>query len=74
MHSRVLLQLLAVGSEVCTKVSGRVEAEMRASLDTGDVQPTERVSFIVADRDNDAGRLDAAAGCEFVDDRIRLRE
>jgi uncharacterized protein YbjT (DUF2867 family) len=42
-------------------------------LAVGDVQPIERVSFI-ADRDNDAGRLDAAAGCEFVDDRIRLGE
>lgn len=42
-------------------------------LTVGDVQPIERAEFI-ADRDNDAGRLDAAAGCEFVDDRIRLRE
>jgi hypothetical protein len=32
------------------------------------------MSFIAADSDDDAGRLDAAAGCEFVDDRIRLRE
>jgi hypothetical protein len=31
------------------------------------------LSFIGADRD-DAGRLDAVAGCEFLDDRVRLRE
>ena len=49
-------------------------AETRAILETGDVQPGARVSFIAADRDHDAGKLDAVAGCEFVDDRIRLRE
>ena len=31
-------------------------------------------SFMAADHDGDVGRLDVAAGCEFVDDRIRLRE
>jgi hypothetical protein len=31
-------------------------------------------SFIAADRDHDAERLDAVAGSEFLDDRIRLRE
>jgi hypothetical protein len=46
-------------------------AEMRASLDTRDVQ-IERVSVIVANRDYDARRLDAAAGCEFLDDAIRF--
>jgi hypothetical protein len=47
---------------------------MRAILDTGYVQPGARVSFIASDRDDDAGRLDADAGCECVDDRIRLLE
>jgi hypothetical protein len=46
-------------------------AEMRASLDTRDVQ-IERVSVIVANRDYDARRLDATAGCEFLDDAIRF--
>jgi hypothetical protein len=45
---------------------------MRAILDTGDDPPGARVSFIASDRDDDAERLDAVAGCEFVDDRIRL--
>jgi hypothetical protein len=47
---------------------------VRAMLDTGDVQPDAPESFIVSDRDDDAGRLDAVAGCEFVDDQIRLPE
>ena len=36
--------------------------------------PSARASFVVADRDHEERRLDAVAGCEFVDDRIRLRE
>ena len=28
----------------------------------------------VPDRDDETGKLDAVAGCEFVDDRIRLPE
>jgi hypothetical protein len=44
-------------------------AEMHGSLD---VHLIERVSVTVADRDNVARRLDAAAGCEFLDDRIRF--
>ena len=48
--------------------------EVRPMVDTGDVQPGGRVSFIAPGRDEDAGRLDEAAGCEFLDDRIRLLE
>ena len=48
-------------------------AKVRAMLETReDVQPRARVSFIVEDRDHDAEPLDTAAGCEFLDDRIRL--
>jgi hypothetical protein len=72
---RVILRLLAAGREVCDMVvSPRRAVEMRAILDTGHVQPGARVWFIASDRDDDAGRLDAGAGCEFVDDRIRLLE
>jgi len=49
-------------------------AEVRAMPDAEDVQPAAREPFIGSDRDDDAGRLDAVAGCEFVDDRIRLPE
>jgi hypothetical protein len=45
--------------------------DVPAVLDTRVVQTSARVSSIVADRDHQAG-LDAASGCEFVDDRIRL--
>ena len=46
---------------------------MRAVLDVGEAQPAATAPFIAADSEN-AERLDAVAGCEFVDDRIRLRE
>ena len=36
-----------------------------------DVRPPARRSFIAADRDHDTRQLDAVAGCEFVDDRVR---
>jgi hypothetical protein len=35
---------------------------------------SERVSFTAVDDDHGLGCLDTAAGCEYVDDRIRLRE
>jgi hypothetical protein len=71
--SRVILRLLAAGREVRTMArSSTRAAEVRAMLDAGDVPPGTRGSFIAADRDPDARRLDAVAGCEFVDDRIRL--
>jgi hypothetical protein len=44
-----------------------------AVLDTRDVPPDARARFIAADAD-EAGRPDVVAGCEFVDDRIRLRD
>jgi hypothetical protein len=73
--SRVMLRLLAAGRQLRTMVGNSTRAmEMRAVLDTGNVQPGARVSFSEADRDHDAGRLDAVAGSEFVDDRIRLPE
>jgi hypothetical protein len=41
---------------------------------TEDSLPDARESFIAADRDHGSERFDANAGCEFVDDRIRLGE
>jgi dihydroflavonol-4-reductase len=71
--NRVILRLLAAGREVRAIVrSSTRAAEMRAILDAGQDRPDARVSFIASDRDDDAERLDAVAGCEFVDDRIRL--
>lgn len=69
------LWLLAAGREVRTTAwNPAPAAKMRANRDAGDVQPGARASFMAADRDHDAERLDAVAGSEFVDDRIRLRE
>lgn len=57
-----------------TTVGRPTAAEVREMVNVEDVQPDARVSLIAADRDHDGGRVDAVAGSEFVDDRIRLRE
>jgi len=73
--SRLILRFLAVGRQGRTMAKSPTHgAEVRARLDTREVQPRTRVSFIAAERDRHAGRVDAVAGSEFVDDRIRLRE
>ena len=75
VSSRVILQLLAVGRKLSTIVGNQTgAAAVPAVLDTRDVQTSARISFIAADHEHDQGRLDSAAGCEFVDDRIRLLE
>lgn len=43
-------------------------------FNTRDVRPGARLSPLAPGRNHDAGRLDAVAGCEFLDDRIRLLE
>ena len=42
--------------------------------DVGQVQWSGETSMIAADLDHHAEGLDAVAGSEFVDDRIRLRD
>ena len=49
-----------------------VQQRVPAVLDTRVAQTSARVSSLAADRDYDEAGLDAASGCEFVDDRIRL--
>jgi hypothetical protein len=67
-------------SAACREVRNMVEssppraAAVRALVGTRTVQAGARVSFIAANRDDDTRRLDAVAGGEFLDDRIRLRE
>jgi hypothetical protein len=74
LTSSAILRLLAAGPGVRTMEENPTPAaSVRGVLDRRNVQPDARVRFIAADRD-DAGRLDAVAGCEFVDERIRLRE
>jgi hypothetical protein len=70
---RMMLRLLTAHREEPTIVgSPTCPSVVHATPDSGDVQPDAGVSPIASDRDDDAGRLDAVAGCEFVDDRIRL--
>ncbi len=62
-----IVKLLGAGYEVRATLrdSGR-EAEVRAMLRTAAVDPTDRLSFAVADLEADQGWAAAAAGCEFV--------
>jgi len=70
---RMMLRLLTAHREERTIAGSPTRAaEARATPDSGDLQPDADVSPIASDRNDDPGRLDAAAGCEFVDDRIRL--
>jgi hypothetical protein len=50
----------------------RQNRDVRPMLNTRDLQPGARVSSFAVSHDRDA--LDAATGCEYVDDRIRLQE
>jgi nucleoside-diphosphate-sugar epimerase len=65
--SHIILQLLAAGHEVRTTVrSLKREGDVRAMLRVGGAEPGERLKFFAADLVNDAGWLEAIAGCEFV--------
>jgi hypothetical protein len=48
--------------------------EEPATMDVREIQPSRGASIIAADLGHHAESLDAVAGSEFVDDRIRLRE
>ena len=66
--SHCLLQLLAAGHEVRTSVRslGR-QGEVRAMLSQGGLDdPGERLSFVAADLQSDAGWPQAVAGCDHV--------
>ena len=65
--SHAILQLLTAGHRVRTTVrSLNREVGVRAMLTAGGAEATDRVSFIAADLENDAGWREAAAGCEYV--------
>ena len=62
-----ILQLLAAGYQVRTTVrSLKRETDVRAMLKEGGAEPGDRLSFVVADLENDAGWSAAVAGCEYV--------
>lgn len=65
--SQAILQLLAAGHQVRTTVRtpGR-ERDMRTLLKQWGVASSARLSFAVADLENDAGWDEATADCEYV--------
>jgi nucleoside-diphosphate-sugar epimerase len=65
--SHSILQLLAAGHQVRTTVrSLKREGDARAMLKEGGAEPDDRLSFIAADLENDAGWPEAVAGCDYV--------
>ena len=65
--SHSILQLLAAGHHVRATVrSLKREGDVRAMLKEGGADPGDRLSFIAADLENDAGWPDAVADCEYV--------
>lgn len=62
-----ILALLARGHRVRTSVRSLArEAEVRANLRTGGVEPGDRLSFVEADLGADAGWTSAVQGCAYV--------
>ena len=65
--SYCILRLLAAGYDVRTTVRNlKREADVRAMLKTGGAEPDDRLSFVAADLEKDAGWSEAVAGCEYV--------
>jgi nucleoside-diphosphate-sugar epimerase len=65
--SHSILQLLSAGHQVRTTVrSLKRESDVRAMLKAGGAEPGNRLSFVAADLENDAGWPEAVAGCEYV--------
>jgi len=69
------VRLLAATREVRGMEESRTRVpEEPGTMDVREVQPNRGAPIIVADLHHHAESLDAVAGSEFVDDRIRLRE
>ena len=65
--SHTILQLLSAGHQVRTTVrSLKREADVRTMLKQGGAEPGDRLSFVAADLENDAGWPIAVSGCEYV--------
>lgn len=65
--SHSIVQLLAAGHRVRATVrSLNREGDVRAMLKEGGAEPGDRLSFIAADLEKDAGWPEAVAGCEYV--------
>ncbi|HSM87583.1 MAG TPA: aldehyde reductase, partial [Candidatus Limnocylindrales bacterium] len=65
--SHSILQLLAAGHQVRTTVRNITRAAgVRDMLKEGGADPGDRLSFVAADLEHDAGWSDAVAGCDYV--------
>ena len=65
--SHCILQLLAAGHQVRTTVRNLSrEGDVRAMLKVGGTEPGDRLKFVAADLEKDAGWADAVPGCEYV--------
>jgi nucleoside-diphosphate-sugar epimerase len=65
--SYCILQLLSAGHRVRTTLrSPKREGDVRAMLKEGGAEPGDRLSFVTADLENDAGWPEAVAGCDYV--------
>jgi hypothetical protein len=63
--------LLRIGARAA---GGDVAPHVPPRRHTSEIQPSVRRSPIGAGRDEDAETADDVAGCEFLDDRLRLEE
>ena len=65
--SHIIVQLLAAGHQVRTTVRRlKREGDVRAMLKEGGAEPGDRLSFLAADLESDAGWAEAVAGCDYV--------
>jgi len=65
--SHTILQLLAAGHQVRTTVRNlKREGDVRAMLKEGGAEVGDRLRFVAADLEKDAGWPEAVAGCEYV--------
>lgn len=65
--SHCILQLLAARHQVRTTIRNlNREGDVRAMLRVGGADPGDRLSFVAADLEKDAGWPAAVAGCDFV--------
>src|SRR6516165_10626180 len=65
--SHCILQLLAAGHQVRTTVRNlKREGDVRSLLKVGGADPGDRLSFVAADLEADAGWGEAVAGCDYV--------
>ena len=65
--SHTILQLLTAGHQVRTTVRNlKREGDVRALLQEGGAEPGDRLSFVAADLEYDAGWPEAAVACDYV--------